>query len=46
MTLLCIVCGERALAIVQYISGKGAYGRRKDRALYECTKCGHKERVT
>ena len=45
MALLCPTCGERALAIVEYTPSKASYGRRKDRALYECSNCGHKERV-
>lgn len=45
MTLMCIACGERTLTIVKFDSAKASYGKRKDRALYECSNCGHTERV-
>jgi len=45
LTVVCPACGKKALNLVEYRKSKGSYSRRKASALYECSKCEHKERV-
>jgi predicted RNA-binding Zn-ribbon protein involved in translation (DUF1610 family) len=41
MSLKCPACGEKTLKLVEYT--KRAVSSHRDKAIYECSNCGHKE---